>query len=314
MATKESNPGVTSQILNLIAIVILLMVEVLFIAMFIKYMSSDPEDMIEGALAMCGLCMLVPAFTAYLAVCASITLAKRSVYGDEHASAIVFAFVLQMIGIALLLGGGLIFLMIFEGSIGAPLWVGVPFILIAWGWFLEMKDVGGKVPGLIGALVYSGGKTIFMVGSMIFFHYIEKADPSLDKTQNLLLLPLIGTIIGIIGLILLLVGAIQSLGWMRDHPPLIDTEQRVIMQGQQQQLMMQQELLELQRQQLIATKQLQNQITGGAPPPQIPHTPRRRAMKVCLSCGQQVNVRYKVCPFCTKPTSGPPPSRDSRKY
>lgn len=31
--------------------------------------------------------------------------------------------------------------------------------------------------------------------------------------------------------------------------------------------------------------------------------------KTCLSCGQQVDIRYTICPYCNQPTSRQPPNQ-----
>ena len=125
-----------------------------------------------------------------------------------------------------------------------------------------------------------------------------------EISQGNLFIPIIGGVVAVCGLSLLLVGEIQSMGWMKEHPPLIDTQQRAIMQGQQQQIMMQHQLLEMQQQQLIATQQLQAQLGVGGAPPQIPQASPGAVpdKKTCVSCGQQVKVKYKICPFCDQPT------------
>ena len=94
------------------------------------------------------------------------------------------------------------------------------------------------------------------------------------------------------------------MGWMKEHPPLIDTQQRAMMQGQQQQIMMQQQLLDMQQQQLIATQQLQAQLGSGGAAPQIMQVSPAAdpGKKTCVSCGQQVKAKYKICPFCDQPT------------
>ena len=303
MASKESNPGVTNQILNLVAIFVLFVVEIFFMIMFIKFRSNDAGDIIEGVLAMCGLCMTIPAFAIFLLVCSILTLVKRDIYGGKHSSSVLIAFILQIVGIILLGLGWVIFPMMFDADLAFPLWMGIPFIPIAWGWFLELKEVGGKVPALFGALAYSFGKIIFIFGSILVF---SSETPS--SGQDLIFIPVIGISIAIIGLILLFVAEILSTGWMKKHPPLIDTEQRAMMQMQQQQL-------EMQRQQLIATQQLQAQLTGGTPPPQIPHTPPPGGtMKICLSCGQQVGIKFIKCPFCGDNTSGPGTPENTSEY
>lgn len=305
MASKESNPGVTNQIMNLIAIVILIFIEFFIVFFLYKLRSQNYEQMVEGTSAICGVCMLVPAFGIFLAISNIMTLKKRAIYGDKHASSVIVGFVLHMIGIFLIFGGGLMFFMVFEGEVGMSLSMGIPFILIAWGWFLCVKEVGGKIPGLIGAGVYSLGKIVFIIGSIMYF---SQENIMSDSARDTLLIPIAGTVIALIGLLILIVGGILSIMWMKENKPLIDTEQRAMMQMQQQQL-------ELQRQQLIATHQLQAQLTGGAPPPQIPHAPPQGGtMKICLSCGQQVGIKYVKCPFCAENTSGPGTSSSTPEY
>ncbi len=299
MATKESNPGITCQVLNLIAIIVLVIVEVFFLIIFIKFRSNEVGDMAEGFLAMCGLCMIVPTFAIYLLVCCIITLVKRDIYGEKHASAILFGFILQIVGILILGVGWVVFPNLFDTDLVIPLWMGIPFIPIAWGWFLELKEVGGGKFGLVGTLVYTFGKIIFIIGTIMVI------SPGTEETyQSNLFIPIIGEVVALCALGLLLVGEIQSIGWMKEHPPLIDTQQRAIMQGQQQQLMMQQQLLDIQQQQLIATQQLQAQLVGGGAPPQIPQASPivGPGKKNCVSCGQQVKTKYKICPFCDQPT------------
>ncbi len=303
MTSKESNPGVTNQIMNLIAIAILVFIELFILFFLYKLRSQDYEQMVEGTAAMCGVCMLVPAFGIFLAISNIMTLKKRGIYGDKHGSAVIIGFVLHMIGIFLIFGGGLMFFMVFEGEVGMSLSIGIPFILIAWGWFLCVKEVGGKIPGLIGAGVYSMGKIVFIIGAIMYFN-----DPLSDSAKDKLLIPMGGTVFALLGLLLLIVSAILSIMWMKKNKPLIDTEQRAMMQMQQQQL-------EMQRQQLIATQQLQAQLTGGTPPPQIPHTPPPGGtMKICLSCGQQVGIKFIKCPFCGDNTSGPGTPENTSEY
>jgi len=299
MATKESNPGITSQVLNLVAIIVLVIVEIFFLIIFIKFKSDDAGDHLEGALAICGLCMTVPSFGIYLLVCCILTLVKRDIYGEKHSSAILTGFILQIVGILILgVGGFFLFLMV-DPDLVFPLWMGIPFIPIAWGWFLEMKEVGGSKLGLMGALVYTLAKILFIVGGIMVF-----GASTGDSAQSYLFIPIIGGVVAICGLSLLMVGEIQSMGWMKVHPPLIDTQQRALMQGQQKQIMMQQQLLEVQQQQLIATQQLQTQLAGGAAPPQIPQASpaAKPGKKTCNSCGKQVKTKYKICPFCDQPT------------
>ena len=138
MATKESNPGITSLVLNLVAIIVLMIVEVFFLIMFIKFRSDNVSDIGEGFLAICGLCMTVPTFAIYLLVCGIITLVNRDIYGDKHSSSILIGFILQIGGLMILGVGWVLFPLMFDADLVFPLWMGIPFVPIAWGWFLEM--------------------------------------------------------------------------------------------------------------------------------------------------------------------------------
>jgi len=53
-------------------------------------------------------------------------------------------------------------------------------------------------------------------------------------------------------------------------------------------------------------QQQQQQVVINVPSSAAPPAPEAHK-KTCLSCGQQVDVRYTVCPFCNQPTSRQPP-------
>lgn len=301
MAYKRSNPGVTNQILNLVAMAVLFIAEVFFMILFIKLRSGDPGDLAEGTLAMCGLCLIVPAFAIYLLVCDIIALVKRDIYGDKHGTMVLVGFVLHMVGLLVLGVGWVAFPLMFDPKVAYPLWMGVPFIFIIWGWSLEMKEVGAPVMGGIGAITYTIGKSVFILGGILTLSAMSE---DLQGARDNLYIIIIGGCIALIALILLIIAEVRSIGWMKRHEPLVDRQQSAMMRAQQQQLSMQQQQLEMQREQLIATQRMQRSVEGGTPPPQISHEMRKDNTKICLSCGQRVGQRYTICPFCDKPTAG----------
>jgi len=298
-----------------VAIGVLLLVELMIMVMLIKFTSDDTSDLTDGTLSVCGLCMLVPAFIAYLVVSGSITLAKRDVYGETHAKGIVVSFVLIIISAVMLLVGWVFFFQIFDADTGLAFYLGVPFIVVAWAWFFLMKEVGGKILSLFGALGYTAGKTMFIIGLVGVF---QAAEESGSSAQDKLWIPIIGTVISMIGVSLIFVAGFKVMSWMNDHKPLIDTEQRAIMAAQQQQMQLQQRQLALQQQQLLETQKLQHQVGHSPQPDMLTHDSSGaspQGEKACLSCGQLVDSRYSICPFCQKPVAGkkpPAPNTGSR--
>lgn len=305
MASKESNPGTTGKILNIIAIGFLLIIDIALCIMAFQYWRGKELDP-NSCFTVCGICLSLPMFAIFLIVCASNSLGKRGIYGDKHSTSTVIAFVLHMVGALFLMGGNALIFLVLQPEDGIAFVVSIPFVLIVWGWFLEVKDVGGKIPALVGAIVYTIGKGLFMFGLIKYFSTQEEDLSQLAADQ--LTLPAVGSVICILGLIGIGAGFIMSIVWMGKNKPLIDTEQKKIMETQTKQLELQGAQIEFQKKQLLATRQLQAQLLeGGALSPQIGHEPgaddgrrRRNGMK-CPRCGEYVERDWKTCPKCSRP-------------
>ena len=305
MATKESNPGTTAKILNIIALGFLLIIDITLCVMAYQYWNGKTLDP-DSFFTVCGICLSLPMFAIFLIVCASVSLGKRGIYGDKHSISNVIAFILHMVGALLLLGGNALMFLVLDWKDAIPFVLSVPFVLIAWGWFLQVKDVGGKIPGIIGVIIYTIGKGIFMIGLMNYFS--AQVEDLSELAADKLTLPAIGSIISILGLIGIGTGFVMAIIWMGKNKPLIDDEQRVIMETQKQQIRLQEAQLEFQKRQLLATQQLQTHLLEGPPSVQIEHEPTSiegtGRKKKCPHCGKDVERGWKTCPHCSRPLRG----------
>lgn len=260
MAAKQSNPGSTALILLSIILVLIIVFQgfmmVLAISVYkVADEEIDPDDEEEvesafeaaedAAFAFCGMCIFWPIIMAYIATAFSISLVGRDVYGNKHALSTLIGFFLGIGGVITALAGSFMFLIILSPEVGIPFSLTLPVIMVAVGLFLFIKDVGGKLWGAIGM-----GTTIFsQVFLMISLTITLQADNP-EEVKTPLIMAIVAIAICVIGLILMIVGFIQSYIWMKKNKPLIDEEQEKQLKMQQQQLSIQQQQLALQKQQL----------------------------------------------------------------
>jgi hypothetical protein len=221
---------------------------------------------IEDAIyAICGICIFWPIMLLYIGVAFSISLRGRDVYGSKHSTSTLIGFFLGIGGVITALAGTFLFLIIFGGEVGMPISLTIPVIMIAVGMFLFIKDVGGMLFGAIGMGLTCLSQFGLMAGMFMVF-----SSDSVYDSKGALIIGIIAIIFTMIGIVVMIVGFIQSYMWMKKNKPLIDEEQEKSLQMQQQQLNLQQQQLEMQKQQLQLQQQQAGYISQGQPTGHIP--------------------------------------------
>lgn len=257
MSYKKSNPTKTSAVLLLVVIIVLAVMELSILLALINLRSTDVEDIANGFLVVCGICIFWPLAMTYIIVAFSISLRGREVYGKKHGLFAILSFISMMVGVVLGFTGWFIFPVVFDFEVGISLWASIPFMFIVAALFLFIKDLGGLIPGLIGLGTFLFAKILFIIVMAVAFQFDD-----IDTTRTMLSLGILSTVISMAGLGIMVVGYAFAFKWMDQNKPLIDEQEAQQMQMQQQQVAIMQNQLYYQQQHFQLTQQMYQQISA----------------------------------------------------
>ncbi|MFO8052326.1 MAG: hypothetical protein R6V01_11615 [Thermoplasmatota archaeon] len=257
MSYKKNNPARTSLVLLTILLSMFILTSLILLLSMISIYVFSSQDSLDAlgdfTMGMCGFTTLMFLTLVYSVVAFSISLWGRGVYGKKHETYTFVGFFMGVGGVVLLLVIPTITLIIGDYTLFVITFF-IPFLLIMLGLYMFIKDIGGMFMGAIGLGVYSFGTLIAIFFLLLLYH------GNTDTVDLSLMGLIIATLIGIVGMVLLLVGYINAFQWTAVHEPLIDEQESQQLQMQQQQMNLQHESLHMQREQLLLQQETHRMI------------------------------------------------------